>query len=87
MTCVRLIFRGQVFNYKRHLAYSPILIYRKIIESSLEDLNCTHVTKLAQEEAKKIEWMKNYFLRLLQRFFFSIHCLDSERLCNLGLKL
>ena len=52
MKNVRLIFGGRVLNYERYLTYFQFLIYRKIIESSLEDLNYTHVTKLAQESMK-----------------------------------
>ena len=40
---------------KRHLTYFQFLIYKKIIESSLEDLNHTCVTKLVQEQAKKLD--------------------------------
>ena len=34
------------------MKYFQLLIYKKIIESSLEDLNDTYVTKLAQEQEK-----------------------------------
>ena len=61
MKYVRLIFGGKVLNYGRHLTYFQFFINRKIIESSLEDMNYTHVTKHAQEQAKKLGWMKNYF--------------------------
>ena len=72
MKHVRFIFEGKVLNYKRHLTYFQFLIYKKIIESSLEDLNYTRPTKLAQEQAKKIGWMKNCCLCPLQRFFMYI---------------
>ena len=49
MKYVRLIFLGKVLNYERHLTYFQFEMYRKIIESSLEDLIYTHVTKLAEE--------------------------------------
>ena len=51
MKYVRLIFRGMVLNYERHLTFQ-FLIYRKIMENSLKDLICTHVTKVAQESRK-----------------------------------
>ena len=51
----RLIFVGKVLNYERHLTYFQFSIFRKIIESSLEDLNYTHVTKLTQEQEKKLD--------------------------------
>ena len=38
---VRLIFRSKVLNYESHLTYFRFSIYKKIIESSLEDLNHT----------------------------------------------
>ena len=77
MKYVRLIFRGKVLNYERCLIYSQFSIYEKIIESSLEDLKCTmRVTKLVQERAKQIGWMKIYFLYPLQRFFFYTQILD-----------
>ena len=56
---MRLIFQGMVLNYERHLTYFQFLIYRIIIESSLEDLNCTRVTKMAQE-SRKICMDENY---------------------------
>ena len=40
------------------------------MESSLEDLNCTRVTKLAQEQEKKIGWMKKYFSLSTAKLFF-----------------
>ena len=52
MKYVGFIFGGKVLNYERHLTYFQFLIYRNIIESSLEDLNCIHVTKLTQESRK-----------------------------------
>ena len=55
MKYVRLIFGGKVLNYQRHLTYFQFLIYKKIIESGLEDPNCTRITKLAQEQAKKLD--------------------------------
>ena len=59
MKYVRLIFQGMVLNYERFLTNFQFLIYKKIIESSLEDLICTSVTKLAQESTKI--WMdENY---------------------------
>ena len=42
-------------NYEKHLTYFQFLIYRKIKESSLEDLNYTCVTKPAQELVKKLD--------------------------------
>ena len=39
---------------KRLLTYFRFLIYKKIIESSLEDLIHTHVIKLAQKKGKKL---------------------------------
>ena len=52
MTCVRFIFGCKVLNYERHLIYYfHFFIYKKIIESSLENLNCTYVTKLVQDQA------------------------------------
>ena len=62
MKYVRLIFGSKGLNYVKHLAYFQFLICKEIIESSLEDLNHSHVTKLAQEQAKKIGWMKICFL-------------------------
>ena len=77
MKYVRLIFGGNlVLNYKRHLTYFQFLIHRKIIESSSEDLNHTHVTELAQRTSKKIGWMKKNSLSIVK--VFSIHCLDFE---------
>ena len=55
---VRLIFGGKVLNYERHLTYFQFLIFRKIIESSLEDLKCTLVTTMTQE-SRKLRWMRN----------------------------
>ena len=52
MKYVRFIFGGKVLNYKKHLTYFQFLTYRNIIESSLEDPNYTHGTKLAQESRK-----------------------------------
>ena len=86
MKYVRLIFGGKVLNYERHLTYFQFLIFKKIIESSLKDLNYIHVTKLAQEQAKKFGWMENHFLYPLKRIF-SIHCLGSRHWHILGLIL
>ena len=69
MKYVRLIFGGKVLNNERHLTYFQFFIYKKIIENGLEDMSSTCVTKLAQEEAKKIRWMKNFVFGLLQRIF------------------
>ena len=55
---------------KDTLTYFQFLIYKKIIESSLKNLNCRHVIKLAQEQVEKFGWMKNYFFYPLQRFFW-----------------
>ena len=55
MKYVRFIFGGKVLNYEGHMRFFQLLIYRKIIESSLEDLNSTHVTKLTQEQEKKLD--------------------------------
>ena len=52
MKYVRLIFQGKVLNYERRLTYFQFLIYRKIRESSLEDLNYTCVSKMVQESRK-----------------------------------
>ena len=41
------------------MTYFQLFIYRKIIESSLEDLNCRCVTKVAQE-SRKIWMDENY---------------------------
>ena len=49
MKYVRLIFGGKVLNYEKYLTYFQSSIYWNIIECSLEDLNYTRVTKLAQE--------------------------------------
>ena len=69
-------------NYERHLTYFQFLIYKKIIENSLEDLNYTHITKLAQE---KINWMddKPFFLFTAKVFF--VYNLDIGRCHVLGL--
>ena len=72
MKHMKLIFGGKVLNYERHLTYFHFLVYRKIIENNLEDLNNTCVTKLVQKQTKKFGWMKNYFLCLLPRFFLYI---------------
>ena len=55
MKYVRLIFRGKVLNYERHLTYFQFSVYWKTIESSLEDLNLTRVTTPAQYSKKN--WM------------------------------
>ena len=47
---VRLIIGSKVLNYERHVRFFQFWIYWKTIESSLEDLNCTHVTKPTQEQ-------------------------------------
>ena len=39
----------------KDIEYFQFSIYRKIIENSLEDLNCTYVTRLAQEQEKKLD--------------------------------
>ena len=59
MKYVSLIFQGKVLNYERHLTYFQFLIYKKIIESSLKDMNYTSVTRLAQE-LRKIWMDENY---------------------------
>ena len=85
MKYVRFIFGSKVLKYERHLTYFQFLIYRKFIESSLEDLNCTRVTKLAQEQIKK-NWMdKKLFSISIAKDFF-VHCPDSERQYALVLK-
>ena len=68
----RLIFGGKVLNYERHLTYFQFLIYKKIIESSLKDLNYICVTKLTQEQAKKI-WMDEKLFSLSIAEIFFIH--------------
>ena len=50
MKYVRLIFGGKVLNYERYVRFFQFWIYWKIIESSLEDLNYTRVTKPTQEQ-------------------------------------
>ena len=65
MKYVKFIFGCKVLNYESHLTYFQFFIYRKIIEISLEDLNCTCITKLAQEQGKK-NWMDEKL--------FSLHC-------------
>ena len=55
----RLIFQGMVLNYERHLTHFQFFIYRIIVESSLEDLNRTRVTRMAQE-LRKIWMDENY---------------------------
>ena len=75
MKYVRFIFGGKVLKSKRHLTYFQFLIYKKIIKSSLEDLNCACVINLAQKQAKKIGWMINYFLCSLYHLDFGHHCI------------
>ena len=72
---MRFIFGGKVLNYERHVRFFQI--FRKIVKSSLEDLNGTRVTTLVQEPKRKIGWMKNYFLCPLQRHvLYIVHNLD-----------
>ena len=52
MKYVRLFLGGKALNYEKHLTHFQFSIFKKIIESSLEDLNCTRVTKLTQELRK-----------------------------------
>ena len=51
MRYVRFIFEGKVLNYQNSNILL-VLIYRKIIESSLKDLNCIWITKLVQKQEK-----------------------------------
>ena len=83
MKYVRFIFEGKVLNYERHVGFFQFLIYRKIIESSLEDLNYTRVTKLTQEEEEN--WMdeKLLFLSIVKVFF--VHHPNSKCRRILGL--
>ena len=46
---MRLIFQHKVLNYERHLTNFQFSIYRKIIESSLKDLNYIRVATRIKE--------------------------------------
>ena len=82
---VRLIFGGKVLNYERQVRFFQFLIYRKLIESCLEGLNCTCVTILAEEQEKK-KWMDEKLFSLSTTKAYFVHCLGSERRRILGLK-
>ena len=81
MKYVRLIFGGKVLNYERQ-TYFQFSIYRKIIESRLEDLNRTRVTK-----QRKTIWMDEKIFYLSTAKVFSVHRPDSERRRVSGLKI
>ena len=53
MKYLEVIFGGKVLKYEIHYIYFQFLIYKKIIESRLEDLNCTCVTKAVQEQEQE----------------------------------
>ena len=84
MKYVRPIFGSKVLNHERHLTYFQFLIYKKIIESSFEDLKriCVVGTK-----TNKSFWIDEKLFSQSNAKVFSIHCPDFGRRHILGLRL